>query len=560
MRSPKSPFARLLIACLAVFFSLSPEIFAADEPPAAAAPPATSTAPLNHPKISGTTYEAAVPDTLDLAERARLGINHFTSIISPENDYEMYWGGGFGDNDPPGMNLQYSPLMACQPKAMEALAMERLMCGSTQNLDREAKMLAVMASYIGPEGIYWVMPSGGRKPWLGPEENRPFANTHGQGRMLRAMVAWYQYSGDPRWKELIDRMVDGLDRVMVVHKDDYAYFPIQGWMPEEYYRSCFTKRGWKDIAEPNNEKSGEEGSLFNHQGHIAGALATWYALTGNEQALRLSGQLVRFLTKPKFWADFPGGEYPGVIGAEHAHWQGHFHGHVNTLRAILDYAVVAHDTRLMQFVRDGYEWARQPYLACIGYLGDGQGCGLGRLTGLAVKLTYAGVGDYYEDIDQYIRNHGTEYQFTPEDIPYLKELGRGKPPLGHDPSNTDVGVIEATMGAFAGDPFKKVWGECCATHGNMGLFYAWDAALRRLDNGVIQVNLLLNRASPWLDVESYLPYEGKVVLRNKTAREVWVRLPLWVEKSSVKTSLADRPVKPSSLAVISVSPTCSPTA
>ena len=46
------------------------------------------------------------------------------------------------------------------------------------------------------------------------------------------------------------------------------------------------------------EKKGEEGSLFNHQGHLPGALANWYMLTGNEQALRLSGRLVRFLTKP----------------------------------------------------------------------------------------------------------------------------------------------------------------------------------------------------------------------------------------------------------------------
>ena len=27
-------------------------------------------------------------------------------------------------------------------------------------------------------------------------------------------------------------------------------------------------------------------------------------------------------------------------------------------------------------------------------------------------------------------------------------------------------------------------------------------------------NLLLNRASPWMDIDSYIPYEGKVVLKN----------------------------------------------
>ena len=68
---------------------------------------------------------------------------------------------------------------------------------------------------------------------------------------------------------------------------------------------------------------------------MPGALETWYQLTGNEHALRLSGPLVRFYSKPKFWADFEQ-EYPEVIGAEHAHWQGCLHGHINTLRAILE--------------------------------------------------------------------------------------------------------------------------------------------------------------------------------------------------------------------------------
>ena len=153
--------------------------------------------------------------------------------------------------------------------------MARIMTGSEQNLEREAKMAEMLASQIGEEGVYWV-PDDPHKPWLGPLENRPFAHIHSQGRMMRAMVAWYQYAGDPVWKERVDRMVDGIDRQLVVHKDDYAYFPVHGWMDEEYFRSCYIKdRGWKDTAEPEDEKAGEEGSMFNHQGHTPGVLSNW---------------------------------------------------------------------------------------------------------------------------------------------------------------------------------------------------------------------------------------------------------------------------------------------
>lgn len=522
--------------------------------------------PINNlPHEPGNYYEATVPDTLDLAERARLGVNHFSSIICPEEDYEAYWEGDFegtGMQWPSHMFLQFSCLLSSQPELAEGLARLRLMSGSKQNLEREGKMLAMLVSHLGKEdGIWWVPPTGDRKPWLGPEKWRPYSGTvHGQGNMLRSMIAWYQYTGDSAWKEHIDRMISGLDRLMVVHKDGYAYFPTGGWMPEEYLRSCYVKsRGWKDTSEPPNEKFGEEGSLMNHQGNVPDPIALWYMLSGDPQALRLSGELVRFLTKPKFWADWSGGEYPGVVGAEHAHWQGHFQGYMGgTLRSILDYAIATNDSRLKLFVREGYEWGRQPEIARIDVVGDGQGCGCGRIISVAIKLTDAGVGDYWEDVDLYIRNHGTEMQFVPEDVPHLEKLlaEYPNPPAPRDlvaeavarqqyphgiPAGvkvarsvgTDVGFMQASMGAYAYQPSKAGWIGCCSAWGNFGIFYAWEATLRYAD-GVARVNLLLNRASPWMDVDSYLPYEGKVVLKNKTAREAFVRIPVWVDKKAVR--------------------------
>ena len=47
----------------------------------------------------------------------------------------------------------------------------------------------------------------------------------------------------------------------------------------------------------------------------------------------------------------------------------------------------------------------------------------------------------------------------------------------------------------------------------LSILYAWEAH---------------NHASPWLDVESSLPYEGRVVVRNKQARRVSVRLHSWI--------------------------------
>ena len=47
-----------------------------------------------------------------------------------------------------------------------------------------------------------------------------------------------------------------------------------------------------------------------------------------------------------------------------------------------------------------------------------------------------------------------------------------------------------------------------------------------------------------LDVYRYLPYEGKVVLRNKTATEVFVRVPLWADKSAARCAVDGNERKP----------------
>ena len=60
----------------------------------------------------------------------------------------------------------------------------------------------------------------------------------------------------------------------------------------------------------------------------------------------------------------------------------------------------------------------------------------------------------------------------------------------------------AGVGAVAGDPLKTGWGLCCASHGNMAFYYAWDAILQ-CNGGTAKVNLLLNRASHMLDIELY---------------------------------------------------------
>ncbi len=61
------------------------------------------------------------------------------------------------------------------------------------------------------------------------------------------------------------------------------------------------------------------------------------------------------------------------------------------------------------------------------------------------------------------------------------------------------------------------------------------------------MNLLLNRASPWADVDSYLPYAGQVDVKVKRPLvEVTLRVPEWVGPGSpqVRATRGKTPVEP----------------
>src|SRR5215471_16247399 len=52
------------------------------------------------PAYRGKRYEDTVPATLDITERARLGVHVLTSITDPAADYQIYWAVNLFRNPP----------------------------------------------------------------------------------------------------------------------------------------------------------------------------------------------------------------------------------------------------------------------------------------------------------------------------------------------------------------------------------------------------------------------------------------------------------------------------
>ncbi len=492
-----------------------------------------------------------IPDTLDLASRGALSINALTGAADPQRNYETYLSGHLVFRPANMSNLNGM----CAAKPVHALPNLRVMSGSEQNANFDVRMLEACTNEVEDDGLWWL--STKDRPWRakssgepgGTEGGRDIFCVLGQSRLMVALIDCYsKYLNDPKCLDLAGKMSDGMAKI-ALRNDDLAWY--------HYIRH---RSGWPGSSDPNADPdptgAGGGGFIFTN-GHPLRAFSRWYAVSGDKNALDMAQRLTRFLLRPEVWGN---GEGPTTVDATtHALWKGHFHSHSMGMAGLLEYAVATNDARVAQFVVDFYAYSRNFGISRIGWfpcfagpMSEVQqnclnswgaksvmmeGCDIGDMTFLAAHLSSAGFGDYWEDIDMWTRNQLVEYQMINRDI--LQEIVAGSPAHKIDPeTETDNNVIERNVGAFmsSADPTvgEPWWTMCCnANCAFGGLYSAWKSIVQTTGE-VSRVNLLLNRNSTALDVASYLPYEGKVILSNKTSRKIYVRVPRWADKKVVR--------------------------
>ena len=112
-------------------------------------------------------------------------------------------------------------------------------------------------------------------------------------------------------------------------------------------------------------------------------------------------------------------------------------------------------------------------------------------------------------------------------------------------------VIDRMLGTF-GCPIgarhlKSVIGACCIASNAQALYYAWEAIVRARGDSTAEVNLWLNRRSPWCDVWSWLPYTGRLIVQNKGMRRLAIRKPGWARQAAIRCLIDSRNVEPTRL-------------
>jgi hypothetical protein len=500
---------------------------------------------------TGERYEALVPDTLDLAQEAGKIVNFLTRAVSPRRtDYAVYHLMHLGYN-PAILEVCDGGLQNQNAKWAEAVIPLRVMSGSTLNKGGERAVVGALVRITGKDGLCYVPVKN--RPWaifdpVTEKLGQPYADMFGEGRQLRAYATWYQHDKDPFWRKLAERKINRL-REISIQKGDTCYFKMaRGYSPwyKETGKGAVVALG--DVGEVYNAMEG--GAAANIVCWAPQAAATWYKLTGYEPALELARGLAQYLYRDKVFYDDRTQSFSLMSSAFWTH----------CMNSLLSYALIAGDREMIKWVKVGFEQfveINDPGHTGIMPWGT-YGCTGADMTQVALMLSCNGYGNYWEQIDRWTRNGFFNRLIEQEDVeknhalpfwrggdphnPLAFKSGafymRGKPPIPlnqplpgelHQPDD----AIERCMGSFHAPG-------CC--NGNMAraVYLIWDSILEKSGRD-LRVNLLLNRASPWADLDSYLPFEGKAVIRIRQGKHrLVVRIPEWTDWDKVRCSVAGK--------------------
>jgi len=533
---------------------------------------------VKNPDCPGKYYEDLVPATLDIAERASLAVNGLTETLDPEYDYDLYWVVDLLAEKP---IMYHSVDDHVHYKFFESLPLVRTASGSSQNLDIEKKLMEKYLRMQAEDGLFY-MPIIG-KPWW---EKNIYGDGAGMGldflpkeqwgpimlngRVLGGLCIYALKDPSGPWKEAADKLFEGLKR-LIVTEGDIAYMISSNTEPGKTFEKPY-------------KKPLRSNAVF--ASWLAQGLAQYSRTFGNKEAADLAAKLTRYVMRDAKFFDEEGEFTPkqtlkadqdrhSMIFFNNSWIWNHFHSHTNAIMATLEAVQETGDSDLLKRAAESYDYAVSQGEQSLGFFPEwltykggvyngttgpcsSEICEVADMIACALKLSLLGI-DKWDDADRWIRNQFSESQFT--GTGWLTD-GHSKPAdrkeevlpfVGSSPPccGTTERVAERTIGCFSGWPGAndlvegRNWSimHCCTGNGTRAIYYIWESIIT-YSQDKLKVNLLLNRASKWADINSHIPYIGRVDIKVKEDINLEVRIPEWVKPKEVKASVNGKIIKP----------------
>ncbi|WP_284645630.1 hypothetical protein [Paenibacillus silviterrae] len=465
-----------------------------------------------------------IPDTLMLEERAAHAINAMVGMADHDHQCIPFF----------AANLMHKPAYmthgdwdygSSHGRMIDGLILARHMSGETFGREVEERYRANLLSFFKEDGMSYRQINPTRS-W------EPNANLIDQRAVILSLTTWFMETGDPKVKEAADRHVAALKRIAVKERDVW-YYPA----------SEYKEGGWPSANAVQLRLAPDPAAFC---GRLVMPLLKYHELSGNQDAFELC-EFFTALIVERSGVFLPDGSFNDSL----AYRSGHFHTRLGTLDAIARFGAFTGDAAKIAWVKKCYDWALTQCTAFGWTPGDLQEqayehetCSLVDLIATGITLAKSGYVEYWGIVERFLRNHLAESQLL--DLSWVEQTDDKSNDIKYNKSFYKV--AERTRGSFAGysapNDFVCDVNEgrghtndlqiCCLGSGTRGLFMGWSNTITEKD-GAVSVNFLLNRGSKWLDVSSYLPHEGKVVLDVHTdLPRLQIRIPEWAGFTKIR--------------------------
>ena len=462
--------------------------------------------------------EVLIPNTLELPDRAELAIHHMTTNVDHRLKNTPYFYLHM-NGEPPGCFHEPWDWGDVTGRYLDALVSLRQITGSRTGMDIENSLKDLLVSTLdNKNGLTYRM----KTPWSNDE-----AGMFDQGRTLGAFLSLYMATDRKKYLDYAAKMIDGLWNIAVhIQRKDkgysYCYYPF----------STYGKNAWdaKETAEPTCYGGGS--TIL--------PVVKYYEITGSQKAGELAERLVNFIVFESGIFDDTGSFLPPDMIPDRPH----FHSKSLTFLGVLKFAVLEKRKDLIEWSRKAYNWAYAQG-SSFGWFPEGVGalnhdptpwsetCCTADMIEAAILLAQNGYPEYWNDVERFTRNYLVEAQVM--DIGWILEQAKIK--KRDTKRSCFKNAPEMMRGGFVGrclphdliaDGFQM---GCCCGAGARALYQVWDNATN-FDKGNLYVNLLLNKRTPYADIQSHLPYDGIVNVTINQPCSLYVRIPEWASKDS----------------------------
>ena len=476
------------------------------------------------------------PDTLDVVKHINLGINYLIRNPDAKSNYVPYFGGKVPYKGYPRLERTEWDYGDGTGRFIEALILARMVTGNQDGKEIEEMLIRNLYSFFKDDGLSYRE----KTPW-----NDDCADIWAQRGSLLALSLLYKTRGDREALNQLKRLLRGLEQVAIKDKEGSCF----GYL--------WTGNKW--IME-------NEGICFVPME----GLVKCFEMTGNEEALNLSISLAnkmvygrdRYFNEDGSFGCWQGeGDLKGRRLKSYEVTNGHVHSRTNAIFALLQLGILTGNKDYIAFGKKVYDWVRTQS-SRFGWVPENlitpgkessEMCCFTDMLGIQLLLAKIGYSEYWDHVEQYVRNHLVEAQFIV--TPVIKEsiMDIPKPKFPQDtPRITYREVLERLEGGFAGpiypnDLFSAYPNSrenkdserlidisgCCAPSGIKALYFAWSNIVTKDDKG-IWINLALNHTTEWVEIISNIPYEGRLDILIHEALPLYIRIPTWVCKDDVE--------------------------